>query len=153
MRLIRRTTLLVLCTAATACTTMGTGTGSETPGNVPVNFSWKSKGGGTSGTMTATLPDGRTFTGPFLQPVSAASTEDFGPMWRGWHYGWSDWDGFPAFTTFYSDRVMANLQASDGERMRCGFHLNDPVQGMSGGGQGQCQLASGGSIDAVFRRG
>jgi hypothetical protein len=79
---------------------------------------------------------------------------DFDPLWTGWDYGWSDWDFGPfpqdAFTTVYSDRVMANLQAADGQRMRCHFHLNHPIDGMGGGGQGRCQLKNGRSVDAVF---
>ena len=136
-----------------ACTTMGTGTGSETPGNSPVNFAWTSKDGGTTGTMTARLTDGRTFSGPYLQVTRAARIDDLEPMWAGWRYGWDDW-GFPAsaFATKFSGRVMANLQANDGERMRCRFHLNDPVDGMSSGGQGECQLANGRAVDAVFPR-
>jgi hypothetical protein len=34
--------------------------------------------------------------------------------------------------------------------MRCHFHLNHPDEGMGSGGQGQCQLKSGRSVDAVF---
>jgi hypothetical protein len=133
---------------------MGTGTGSVTPGDAPVKFAWKSTDGGNSGTMSATLAGGKTFSGPYLQVTTDASTVDFAPMWAGWDDGWGGWGlgGFPqsAYTTQYSDRVMANLQASDGQRMRCHFHLNHPIDGMSGGGQGQCQLKSGRSVDAVF---
>ena len=81
-----------------------------------------------------------------------ARNDDFEPMWSGWRHGWGDWDTFPAFTTVYSGRVMANMQSGDGQRMRCRFYLNDPVEGMEGGGQGQCQLADGHSVDAVFLR-
>jgi hypothetical protein len=145
--------LLGASSALGACTTMGTGSGSETPDNSPVSFDWKSKDGGTTGTMSATLADGRSFAGPYLQVTSEARSEDFDPMWRGWRRGWSDWD-FPydGFTTYYSGKAMANLQSADGERMRCRFHLNDPMEGMSGGGQGKCQLANGRSVDAVFPR-
>jgi hypothetical protein len=137
-----------------ACTTMGTGTGSVAPGDAPVTFAWKSTDGGNSGTMSATLARGKTFSGPYLQVTSDARTVDFEPMWAGWDDGWGDWGlgGFPqpAYTTQYSDRVMANLQAADGQRMRCHFHLNHPIDGMGGGGQGQCQLKNGRSVDAVF---
>jgi hypothetical protein len=34
--------------------------------------------------------------------------------------------------------------------MRCHFNLNDPLAGMGGGGQGQCQLAGGATVDATF---
>jgi hypothetical protein len=143
--------LLPLCAAIAlaACTTIGTGNGSVSPGGEPVAFAWKSKGGGTTGTMSATLPEGQTFSGPYLQVTSEARSDDFAPLWSGWRHGWDDW---PAFATVYSGRVMANLQAADGQRMRCHFYLNEPFKGMAGGGQGQCQLASGRSVDAVFPR-
>jgi hypothetical protein len=153
-RSFAKQTAVLLCAgiALSACTTMGVGNGSESPAGAPVSFTWQSKDGGTTGTMSAMLADGRTFSGTYLQVTSEARSDDFAPMWSGWRHGWSDWDRFPAFTTVYSGRVMANMQSGDGERMRCRFYLNDPVQGMEGGGQGQCQLADGHSVDALFPR-
>jgi hypothetical protein len=140
-----------------ACTTMGTGTGSVDPGNGPAAFSWKSTDGGISGTMSATLDRAQTFSGPYQQVTSDARTDGFAPMWAGWDYGWNDWQAWsfpePAFTTVYSGRVLANLQAPDGQRMRCHFRLNHPADGMASGGQGQCQLKGGRSVDAVFPAG
>ena len=146
----------VLCAglALGACTTMGTGTGSLGADNKPVNFAWQSTDGGTSGTMTATLADGKTFSGPYVQATSEARSDAFAPMWAGWNYGWPDWTWgdmpMTSFSTVYSGRVMANLQATDGKRMRCHFQLNNPAAGMEAGGQGHCQLQGGGNIDAVF---
>jgi len=136
-----------------ACTTMGSGSGSVLPGGAPVKFAWKSTDGGTSGTMSATLDGGQAFTGPYQQITSTVRSEDLDPMWMGWRSGWDDWAGWgPYFSTQYSDRVIANLQGSDAQRMRCRFHLSDPLAGMDGGGQGECQLGSGRSVDAVFAR-
>jgi hypothetical protein len=144
---------LVGALALGACTTMGSGSGSVSPGGTPVSFAWKSTDGGTSGTMSATLDGGPSFAGRYLQITSVARDADFDPMWSGWQFGWEDWAGWgPYFTTQYSDRVVANLQSSDAQRMRCRFHLNDPLSGMGGGGQGECQLANGRSVDAVFPR-
>ncbi|MDB5862634.1 MAG: hypothetical protein JWO70_440 [Betaproteobacteria bacterium] len=143
-----------------ACTSIGTGSGSVAPGGAPVNFSWKSTNGGTSGTMSATLDDGKTYSGSYLQITHQVSTQGFewDRGWSAWGAGWNDWDGwgpFPmdAFATEYSDRVTATLQDADGQRMRCTFHLNTPVDGMTGGGQGKCQLRNGRTVDAVFPRG
>ena len=137
-----------------ACTTMGTGTGTIGENNKPVSFAWKSTDGGTSGTMSATLADGKTFSGPYVQPTNTTRTDEYAPMWVGWNYGWPDWTwgGFPAtaFTTQYSGRVMANLQSSDGKRMRCHFQLNNPSAGIAAGGQGHCQIKGGSTVDAVF---
>jgi hypothetical protein len=148
---------LLLCAAValSACTTMGSGTGSVSPGNEPVAFSWKSTDGGISGTMSAVLDNAQTFSGPYHQITRDVSVNELAPMWSGWDYGWSDWDywgPFPqaGFATEYSGRVMANLQAADGQRLRCRFSLNHPIDGMGGGGQGKCQLQGGRSVDAVF---
>ena len=36
---------------------------------------------------------------------------------------------------------------------RCRFELAQPISGKEGGGQGQCQVAGGDTIDAVFTHG
>jgi hypothetical protein len=143
-----------------ACTTLGTGTGSTSTGDQPVSFAWKSKDGGVTGTMSATLADGGVFNGPYLEVTSTAESTQFAPMWAGWSPGWNDWGygGFGAFggfpldgtTTNYSGKVVANLQGPGSQRMRCNFALNDPPSGMGGGGQGKCQIAGGPTIDATF---
>jgi hypothetical protein len=139
-----------------ACTTIGSGSGTLGADSQPVNFAWKSDYNDTSGTLSATLADGKVFSGPYVQATSETRTDDFAPMWNGWNYGWPDWRwggrGLPltSFTTEYSGRVLANLQASDGARMRCHFQLNNPPAGMKGGGQGHCEIKGGSTIDAVF---
>jgi hypothetical protein len=52
--------------------------------------------------------------------------------------------------THYCGKMVANLASSDGKHMRCKFQLMDPQDGMSGGGQGQCQLPRGKTIDTPF---
>jgi hypothetical protein len=143
---------------ALACTSMGTGTGSVTPGNTPVSFDWTSKDGGTTGTMSATIGNGASFSGPFLQMTSSVRTDALEPMWGGgWRRGWGDWGGwgsFPdtEFSTRYSGKVVANLKGPDSQQLRCRFNLNDPAAGMGGGGQGECQFTGGRTVDAVFPR-
>jgi hypothetical protein len=143
-----------------ACTTMGTGSGSTVQGDNPVSFSWTSKDGGVTGTMTATTSNGGVFTGPYLEITGTAQTQSFAPMWTGWAPGWRDWGpygfgglGYDATTTTYSGKAVANLMGPGSQRMRCNFNLNDPQSGMSGGGQGKCQIAGGATVDAVFGRG
>ena len=145
----------VLCVgiALSACTSMGTGSGSVSQSDTPVAFAWKSADGGTTGTMSATLGGRQTFSGPYLQITKEVRNEDFGPLWAGWPYGWGDWENFgpyEQYVTEFSDRVIANLQTADGQRMRCRFNLNTPLDGMTGGGQGDCQLKNGRSVVAVF---
>src|SRR5712664_1146757 len=104
--------LLCGTVALGACTTMGSGTGSVSPGGAPVNFAWKSTDGGTTGSMSATLGDGKSFSGSYLEITRKARNEDFNPMWTGWQFGWNDWGAwgpFPqaGYSTLYSGRVVA----------------------------------------------
>lgn len=143
--------------ALSACTSMGVGSGSLRPDNTPVSFSWTSKDGGSTGTMSATAVNAGVFSGPFVQMTSTVRTEMLEPMWRGWRRGWNDWRYFgpysdTAFSTIYSGKVIANLSGPDGQALRCRFHLNDPAAGMRAGGQGECQFNGGRTVDAVFPR-
>jgi len=38
--------------------------------------------------------------------------------------------------------IVANLFAEDGRRLRCRFHLEQPLTGMNGGGSGYCETNS-----------
>jgi hypothetical protein len=146
--------LPLLAVLAAGCTAMGTGFGSTASGASPVDFSWKSSGS-VSGTMSATLADGTTYSGQFFQITKETTVESVGPLWAGWYPGWGGWDYWDAvpsrsFITHYTGRVVANLAAPSGEHMRCKFQLAHPSHGMAGGGRGQCQLPNGKTIDATF---
>jgi hypothetical protein len=146
--------LPLLVALAAGCTTMGTGFGSTATGANPVNFSWKSSDS-VSGSMNATLSDGKTFTGQFFQITSDTTVDNLGPLWTGWGGGrwggeWGFWDAGPEFVTRYSGKVVANLSSPDGQHMRCKFQLVHPADGMAGGGAGQCQLSEGNTIDTTF---
>lgn len=115
---------------------------------------WKSTDDRT-GTLTATLSNGDTFSGPFYQVTHDTRIETIEPLWYGWRstwHGWPYWGPYPdtAFVTHYSGRVVANLRDPDGEHMRCHFDLMHPRHGMAGGGEGECQLPSGQTIDATL---
>jgi hypothetical protein len=58
--------------------------------------------------------------------------------------------GEGALVTHYTGHVLANLAGPDGKRIRCQFQLIRADEGMKGGGQGRCQLASGKTIRADF---
>ena len=155
-----RVTITGLATASmvaalAACTSMGEGSGSTRDNPSPVRFQWTSRDGGNTGTMRAEMSGGAVFEGPFLQISATLRLEVLDPMWVGWRRGWNDWRYWgpyaePAFVTRYSGRVVANLRGPGEERMRCRFHLNEPAQGMRGGGQGECQATGGRVVDAVF---
>lgn len=146
----------------TACeTTSGTGTGS---GNVrgtrkPVAFTWEGTGE-SSGTITATFGTGRVFRGKYFQISRDTRVERLDPLWDGWgrpsrRDSWRYWDRASEreFVRTYDGRVLANLQAENGEYMRCRFNLISPSRGMAGGGEGRCELSeSNREINAEFPR-
>jgi hypothetical protein len=154
--------LPVLMLALVACTTTGSGGGQLAgPGaqEEPVTFSWSSTDGGMSGAMTAALPN-VSYQGRFFQITQQTRGEVLTPLWTHWNRGWYDWPywsgpgspPYPAtqFITFYSGKVVATLESLGNQRMRCRFHLVEPVRGMSGGGEGQCQLSDGRLARAIF---
>ncbi len=153
--------------AAPGCTQKGTMQAVEDPGTAkaaPVLMTWSSpEGERVTGTLTATLPSGETFTGQYIQVGADTSDDDLAPYWGGWNDSqWGtwpqDWGGGPesmpgqTFQLTYSNRVIANLKGDKGGKMRCRFLLNDSVAGLAGGGMGQCQRATGEEIEARFQK-
>jgi hypothetical protein len=131
------------------CATMRTGSGAAVPGTDPVEFSWTGSGN-VSGSMTATLANGETFTGRFIQ-VTSTLTDELGPQGAIWHQeGLYDVGPELQSVPHYTGRVVANLSRSDGAQMQCRFKLMTPVDGMAGGARGECQLPDGLSVDAQF---
>lgn len=156
--------LVAVCLVA-GCTTTGTGVGDSDKSGLTATFSWKAQGS-RSGDMTAQLSNGQTYTGTFFQITQETRVDDLGPLWAGWGPigpyrggwrrggwgwggGWGYWGPSQDFVTHYSGKVLANLVGPDG-RMRCRFTLIRPSSGMSGGGEGQCQVPGGGSLNATF---
>lgn len=158
---MRTVKLALLLSAALlgACATVSTGTGSgtnRTSGSEEIQFEWRSRGN-VEGTLTAIDPDGRTFTGPYFQITSETRVDRLHPIWAGWDNSWRGWRYWsaaptPEFIRHYSGRVLANLVATDGTRMRCRLRLLAPSEGMRGGAQGRCQAPDGHRIDASFPR-
>lgn len=162
MRILQAGTALAASLLLAACATSGMGGGElARKGKVdePVLFSWKSSDGGISGSIVATLPDA-TYQGRFFQITQQTQREVITPLWNGWDEGWRDWPywGYGAngpyevtqFITRYSGKVVANLQTDAGKHMRCRLHLASPARGMSGGGEGDCQIQGGGVVQARF---
>jgi hypothetical protein len=130
--------------------------GSKSEG--PVTFTWQSGADPSQGQIEASLPNGTQFTGTFLQVTSSATVDDYGMYYGAWtNPGWgAPWyDGPEAgFVTAYSGRAVAHLSAANGTKMRCKFTLRDPASGMTGGGEGDCQLSDNQTVfDANLTRG
>jgi hypothetical protein len=143
--------LPVLAAFAAGCATTGTGVGSGLSDSNTVTFDWRSSDS-ISGMMRATLSDGRTYSGQFLQITSDATVDNLSPFWVQMDPGWPlyDWTGGPEFLTHYSGNVLADLAAPDGARMHCRLKLAHPSSGMAGGGRGECQIPGGVPITATF---
>lgn len=146
-----QTLLTLLAVVACGCTTMGTGSGSTPSGGHTTVFKWKSSDG-ISGTITATLSGGQTYSGQYFQITKDTTVDSIGPLWYSGWSGWDYWGVYPSpdFITHYTGRVVAQLAAPNGTHMRCQFRLVHPADGMNGGGIGQCQLPDGTTIDANF---
>src|SRR5271154_6189612 len=125
---MRRSTFQMLlplfAMVASGCTSMGTGAGSTPSGGHPTVFNWKSSDG-ISGTMTATMSGGQTYSGQYFQITKDTSADSIGPLWyAGWGgriggSGWDYWDSYPSpdFITHYTGRVVAQLAAPNGTHM------------------------------------
>jgi hypothetical protein len=129
----------------------------------PVTLHYRSARFNQNGILTATLPDGESFSGRYLQVTSDTDAESLDPYWGGWGVGWAGWgpwtddygpwivgEDVPTFVRNYSGKVIATLLGDRGSRMRCRFCLADPSQGMSSGGVGECEVTGGGKIAAEF---
>ena len=148
-RITSRVGLLLVVGLAVGCATTRTGSGSAVSGTNAAKFSWTSSGN-VSGSMSATFPNGETFTGRYFQ-ITSSLTDELGPQGPIWHQeGLYDVGPELQYVPHYTGRVEANLSQSDGAQMRCRFKLMRPVDGMAGGARGECQLPDGPRVDAQF---
>jgi hypothetical protein len=149
---------LFLVAALVGCKSTGQGMGESRTGDVKASFTWE-ESGPSSGMLKATVtkPGGaqETYEGKFYQITRDTHVETIGALWDPWYPrwgGWAYWGPEPeeAFIEHYTGHVVANLSGPNGQRMRCQFQLLRSADGMKGGGQGQCQLPSGQTINAEF---
>src|SRR5262245_43501094 len=110
--------------AAAGCASSGSGYGLS-PSGGEATFHWDAKTDLT-GTLTATMPGGREYTGPYFEVTNETRVEGLAPLWYGWRPGWRGWPGWepvPAqgVVTEYTGTVVANLAANTGERRRRRF--------------------------------
>lgn len=123
-----------------------------------VRLSWSSASDISHGEIHVDLPDGRQFTGTFVQPQRGQWRDTYNTYYGAWTGQWgraSPWysGSRSSFAIQYADTVLAHLESADGTRMRCGFALYAPDVGIAGGGQGDCQLSTNEDVfDAVLDR-
>lgn len=154
----------LMALAAAGCNTLSTGSGEgdvvAKGAGAPVSFTWQSRDGGITGDLTAVV-GGASYQGRFLQITRETTSDAIGPVWGGWYGGWGGWYGgwgepfagppdLPTFSRAYTGKVVATLRTGNGQSMRCRFDLAKPSTGMSGGGQGECQISDGRRIDATL---
>jgi len=109
-----------------------------------------------SGALTATLPDGRVFRGPYLRIARSMPPSRLDPLLEGWATPWNFWVYWErpyaiAFANYYHGRLLANLKAEAGDRLRCNFALARASKTPTGGERGVCQFADGRLVEAAFR--
>lgn len=165
------TALSVLVTLALlgACAQKGSMQGTvKGPGpgmGATVVMNWSSpEGERVQGTLNVMMPNGETYTGPYVQVTDGTQDAELTPYWSGWpDQNWRSWSGGgdadiengsdennSRFQVLYGNKVIANLDGDQGGQMRCRFTLMDAVAGMAGGGQGECQLDDGEEVKAKF---
>lgn len=155
---MRSALAVLLASLVSACAVTSTGMGGGTiidqgKPPMPVLVSWTSQDGGITGDLVVTVGDDG-YQGRFMQITSDTTQDAVAPMWSGWYDGWGPWPDpwigeadVTTFTKSYSGRVIANLFGPGQRRMRCRFDLMRPSSGMSGGGQGGCQMSDGKRVD------
>jgi hypothetical protein len=149
-----------------ACVHLGTGDGvlvaPQNPGVAQASrgaaqFTYRVRYQNIQGDLDARLPDGRMFTGRFLQ-MTVISRHDAWPFWTCcWSSTWSRWWGPHAYgyqgpianSTTYLDKLIAELRGPQDSTMRCQFVLREPMRGIRSGGMGECRLSTQEQVLAV----
>jgi hypothetical protein len=151
--------LSVAVLAMGGCTCTSDGLELESPSEdkrADISIEWDGIDG-FAGTMTATVADGRAYSGSYLLITPDARPDQLAPLWEGWDAsrGWRSWhqQTGSGFVETYDGLVLANLDAMRGDRMRCRFLLDFPSLGIDGGGAGKCQFFGGKTIDVEFSAG
>ena len=153
--------VLAVPLALSACATTGTAVGELKTPNGPqqaVTMVWRSDATSPDrGRIAGTLADGVHYSGKYFEVVKTVDEGVYGPAWDGWRTYWADWGtgthyeyDWSRFVEVYTGRVIANLRSDDGKvRLRCRFTIQKPLEGLTGGGNGDCQLSNGESIKNV----
>ena len=148
------------------CATTGTATGElknpATKEEEPVALVWKSEADHPErGEISGTLPSGKHYSGHYFEVMDQADLAIYAPAWEGWDVYWAGWpwqgsayiEDWPGFVRIYSGKVIANMHADSGEGwLRCRFNIDEPTEGLVDGGNGECQLSDGETIQHVVLR-
>ncbi len=176
---MKRSPLLLAAVIAVACaTTPQTGIISarwtaHQQQMAPVTLSWESESTSHGRMFTTLGAGGEHFRGGYVRVTAQTKVEVVQPIIGGWGPVWTSFDWgrpvdpwwwgpdsaaseaygtayYSGFVTRYTGSVVASLYGDRTHSMRCRFTLNEPQQGLVGGGVGECQTSDGGVIDANF---
>lgn len=160
-----RTLVASLATlAASACATSGVAVGDLHNGNQDpklVKFVWKADAHSPErGSISGDLPDGKHYAGRYYEVMENMPEEVYSGAWGGAEPYWPDWPvtspkpadtaNWQTFAAAYTGLAIATLTAtSGGSVIRCRFNVNSPTAGLVRGGNGECKLSDGETIQNV----
>lgn len=103
------------------------------------------------GKFSTTLPSGEAFKGTYLFVTHDTPEAELQP----YHAGWGDGFGSPpeplaSWRGEQEGRVLGLLAGNKSTKMRCVLTPDMPDVGMEGGGEGTCELSTGGVLKARF---
>jgi hypothetical protein len=153
----------LLALLGAACSTTGIAVGDLHQGNDPVKlvkFNWKADASMPErGSIWGDMPDGKHYTGRYYEVMENVPEQVYSSAWGGAEPYWPDWpvtsparadkSNWNTFAAQYTGRVIATLTADAASSIRCRFVVNSPSVGLARGGNGECKLSGGATIQNV----
>jgi hypothetical protein len=147
-----------------ACATTGIAVGELHEGDQvvkQVKFAWKADADlPERGDIWGDMPDGKHYTGRYYEVAENVPEQVYSSAWGGAEPYWPDWPvtsnkpadktNWNTFAATYTGRVIATMRGgNDGQVIRCRFMVNSPTTGLARGGNGECKLSDGSTIQNV----
>jgi hypothetical protein len=151
--------------AASACATSGIAVGDLHDGNSQnpqlVKFVWKADAHSPErGSIWSDMPDGKHYAGRYYEVMENVPEQVYAGAWGGAEPYWPDWPvvspkasdkaNWNTFAAAYTGLAIATLTATAGDQViRCRFNVKSPTAGLVRGGNGECKLSDGSTIQNV----